>query len=288
MPQTVVQNKTRLSPAFRRDLREFLADFDIEILSCVHWRNAPPWHLPTRQCPDSFFLFPLRGTIRLTIHGYHTTIAPGGYLALPDALHHSLTLLPGHPRLEQIALHAHIRDRWGRPFLHRFTQHHSTLLEPARWYRQLADLASLTLVDPDLARHTGKILLRQLLIDRLQDEQLLRRVLPPKADPRIAAIVDRMKTDCFLPGLTIENLARDVQLTGSQMRKLFRRELHLGPKQYLQRLRLDRAVRLLRHTSHPVKQIAYDCGFMSDNYFVLVFEKAFNISPYNYRLHQHL
>jgi len=67
------------------------------------------------------------------------------------------------------------------------------------------------------------------------------------------------------------------------MRKLFRRETRSSPRRYLRRLRLERAAYLLRHSTQSIKQIALESGFASDNYFHLVFRKAFGFTPTAYR-----
>ena len=52
---------------------------------------------------------------------------------------------------------------------------------------------------------------------------------------------------------------------------------------YLDQLRLEKTVYLLRHSTWTIKHIALECGFATDNYFHLVFRKAFGTTPSAFR-----
>jgi AraC-like DNA-binding protein len=282
MPQQIDPLTGRLSPAYRSGLRGLFGRYEVEIVSCVFWRNRSPWVLERRECFDSFLLFPLRGRLRVTLAGTPIHVAPGEYLALPDGKSHAIVLEKGYARLEQISLHCRIQDRWGRPLLARFRKPVATLLEVPRWHRVLTDLAALMSVDPPTGREQGRGLVRELMADRLHAGE---RLKPSKheGDPRIEHVLQRMQDELASPGLSMEALAREVGLTAAQVRKLFRRETSLGPKNYLQQLRLKKAARLLRHSPQTVKEIAFDCGFATDNYFHLVFRRAFGVTPAEFR-----
>jgi AraC-like DNA-binding protein len=282
MPQTVDPLSGRLSPSYGHALRELFVHYEIEIISCVFWRNRAPWEVPTRKCFDSFFLFPVRGNVRVTLASGRPVIAPGDYLALPEGERHALALEKGHARLEQIALHCRVQDRWRRPLLSRFSSPVGRLEDPARWHRVLADLACLMSVDPELGQHRGKILVRELMADWLREEKNL-SPLNRNGDPRIERVLQRMKDELTSPTLSIEALADEIDLTATQMRKLFRRETRRGPKQYLHRLRLEKASHLLRTSTQTIKQVALESGFATDNYFHLVFRKAFGLTPTAFR-----
>jgi len=282
MPQTIDPLSGRLSPSYTTGLREFFAHYEIEILFCKYWRNRAPWSVETRRCFDTFFLFPVHGKVRVTLENGRPVIGPDIYLALPDGVQHALALEKGLSRLEQISLHCRIQDRWGRPFLSRFPSPVARLRDPERWHRILTDFASLISDDPELGRYRGKALVQELLSDRLLEEEML-APLNREGDARIERVLQRMKEELASPGLSIEGLADDIDLTATQMRKLFRRETRRSPKQYLNRLRLEKAVHLLRHSTLTVKQIALECGYVTDNYFHLAFRKAFHVTPAAFR-----
>jgi AraC-like DNA-binding protein len=282
MPQTIDPLPGRLSTTYEQAMREFFAHYEIEIITCAYWRNRAPWSVETRKCFDSFFLFPVVGRVGIPLESGRKSIGPTTYLALSDGIEHSLVLEKGYKKLEQISLHCRIQDRWGRPFLSRFHSPIGKLRDADRWHRLLADLASLMNSDPSLGRHLGKLLVSELLFDRLREEKKL-APLNRSGDPRIERVLQRMKDEAGSPDLSIEALAEGIDLTATQMRKLFRRETRRSPKQYLHRLRLEKAVDLLRHSTQTIKQVAAECGFTTDNYFHLAFRKAFGVTPTAFR-----
>lgn len=57
----------------------------------------------------------------------------------------------------------------------------------------------------------------------------------------------------------------------------------LRPVEYLTRLRLEEAVRLLNTTSLPIDTISSRCGFGDGNYFSKVFRSHMSLSPRAFR-----
>jgi AraC-like DNA-binding protein len=64
---------------------------------------------------------------------------------------------------------------------------------------------------------------------------------------------------------------------------MFKERTGLAPGQYLQKIRITSAMYLLRNTEMPVKNIAFECGFKTSEYFCTVFLDATGMSPGKYR-----
>jgi LacI family transcriptional regulator len=60
---------------------------------------------------------------------------------------------------------------------------------------------------------------------------------------------------------------------------------HLGrtPGQELQRVRIERAKRLLRESAYKLEVLANMCGYQSANSFCIAFKQATGMSPKQYR-----
>jgi len=63
----------------------------------------------------------------------------------------------------------------------------------------------------------------------------------------------------------------------------FHRYLGVSPQQHLQRLRIERACRLLLATSKTIDKIAEECGFCDRYYFSKIFKKQRGIGPAGFR-----
>ena len=59
----------------------------------------------------------------------------------------------------------------------------------------------------------------------------------------------------------------------------------MSPNAYLLRLRLCRAMRMLKETDKTVTEIAFACGFNDSNYFTSRFHREIGMTPLKYRRH---
>jgi AraC family transcriptional regulator len=83
--------------------------------------------------------------------------------------------------------------------------------------------------------------------------------------------------------VSLAALARVAQLSPFHFAREFRRATGESPKQYTQRLRLERAaVRLWLHRG-PILDVALDCGFRDHATFTRSFRRRFSASPREFR-----
>lgn len=78
-------------------------------------------------------------------------------------------------------------------------------------------------------------------------------------------------------------LADRLGVSPSHLSREFSRELGLSPVDYLQKLRLEKALELLGSTNLSISEIATACGFSCGNYFDKVFKRYMKISPRKFR-----
>ncbi|MBZ4189504.1 AraC family transcriptional regulator [Niabella beijingensis] len=78
-------------------------------------------------------------------------------------------------------------------------------------------------------------------------------------------------------------VAQQLTVSYSKFRKDFKAATGISPNQYHLELRLGKACELLRATSLPVREIAYQTGFETLFYFSRIFKKKFDLSPMHYR-----
>jgi len=84
--------------------------------------------------------------------------------------------------------------------------------------------------------------------------------------------------------LTVEQLAAKASLSPRHVARLFSKEMHVRPAQFLEALRVQAAIRCLEQTDDPVSKIATDCGFGSRASLYRAFNRLVHMSPAEYRL----
>ncbi|WP_379126693.1 AraC family transcriptional regulator [Paenibacillus sp. sgz500958] len=83
----------------------------------------------------------------------------------------------------------------------------------------------------------------------------------------------------FTEPLLISNLASAVGYSVQHFQRLFLQEYGITPHQYLQDLRLERALQILtENTAIPIQDIAANLG-METNYFIRIFRKTYGCTP---------
>lgn len=83
----------------------------------------------------------------------------------------------------------------------------------------------------------------------------------------------------YASDVTMADVAAHTGVSGRYLRKIFSQEFHLSPLGYLQRIRIDKAVELLKNTDLSVKEVAYLCGYHSSQYFSRVFRQYAGVRP---------
>ncbi len=85
------------------------------------------------------------------------------------------------------------------------------------------------------------------------------------------------------PNLNAQQLSRAVHLSTSQLYRKFSALTGEPPNAFIRKIRLHRAMELLKTTGLTISEIAYDVGFNDPNYFSRAFSKEFGKTPSEYR-----
>ncbi len=102
---------------------------------------------------------------------------------------------------------------------------------------------------------------------------------PPKSAAAIAAYME----EHYREPLTLPHLASLSHYSVRHLTRLFREGYGVSPMQYLDRLRLSHATRLLLGSKHSIGEITLLCGYPDVNLFSRHFRIAFHTSPSKYR-----
>lgn len=87
----------------------------------------------------------------------------------------------------------------------------------------------------------------------------------------------------FADNLSTQLLADMAGLSVSHFERRFRHAFGASPRQYLVRVRIEHAAKLLLETEQTVSEIAHACGFYDHAHFSRSFRRIMNCSPSQYR-----
>jgi len=87
----------------------------------------------------------------------------------------------------------------------------------------------------------------------------------------------------FTDELRLSDLAESTGLSPFHFLRLFKRETGVTPHRFLLQTRIRRALELVRDTSRPITDIAFDVGFADLSNFINAFRREVGVSPRHYR-----
>lgn len=103
-----------------------------------------------------------------------------------------------------------------------------------------------------------------------------------RQDGSLAPIVQWIR-DNYRREIDNEMLAHQVAMSLRNFARVFKKETGLSPARFVEKVRIEAAVKLLEETTLPLKTIARECGFQSGEHFRLTFARRFKITPGVYR-----
>jgi transcriptional regulator GlxA family with amidase domain len=112
------------------------------------------------------------------------------------------------------------------------------------------------------------------------------KIVPPRIpsdmDRRVQIVIKFMEVYLDRP-LSLNDLARSVNLSPWRLSHIFKSETRTPPLQYLRTLRMQQAKVLLETTFLSVKQIMTEVGVRDGSHFVRDFKTTYGLSPTRYR-----
>ncbi len=87
----------------------------------------------------------------------------------------------------------------------------------------------------------------------------------------------------YRESISLSELAKEMYVSTSSLSRFFRKKTNLYFSDYVNRVRLDYAVREMRGTNNNLTRISAECGFSSPSSFARLFRERYGISPNDYR-----
>ena len=99
---------------------------------------------------------------------------------------------------------------------------------------------------------------------------------------RVGSVIGALEND-FARDWKLEELLKIAHMSRSNLMRVFRKATGQTPIEYLVRLRIQRAMEMLRNSDLSITEIALEVGFNDSNYFTRQFRRALGLSPRQFR-----
>jgi AraC-like DNA-binding protein len=253
--------------------------------------------IPERVIFDYELVLVVKGTGFWEIAGEKRPFAPHDLLYVPPFVPHRFWADEKTP-VEHVAVHFDFAENLPpadagidarKPFRVRFT-HGLRIPRQRRLFQGHRIERALTAI---LSEHaTGGVLGAANVSVQLAGVLLALLAEPEKNRPsgqltqlnqtRVQAVVAHMQANLARP-ITQTALERVARLSSSRLQALFREVTGYPPLDYLRRLRVEEARRLLAEPTLSVKEIAARTGFRDTSHFSKVFRRVDGLSPAHFR-----
>jgi AraC family transcriptional regulator len=241
---------------------------------------APGFVVPPHDHAHPFFCLALRGTFAERFERRSWTATPATVFYHPAEAEHAEEFGDDGGRLFNIQLGADWLDRL-RPF---------DLEPPVRQVRRtqgpmtrlaLTMLQEFRTGDPASALALDGLalaLLAQVIRDGDRDGGKGRGARPGWLQRVEALLHDRAHES-----MDMASIAAEVDIHPVHMARVFRRHHGCSPGEYLRRLRVRRACRLLAESDEPLAAVAFRTGYADQSHFTRQFKRATGVTPGAYR-----
>lgn len=99
------------------------------------------------------------------------------------------------------------------------------------------------------------------------------------ADAAFAAAFQYIERHFCDSGLDVASVCESAFISPSTLQRLFIKHFGISPKQYIIKLRMNKALGMLAEGEKSVREIASACGFLDEKYFSRAFRKKYGYPP---------
>ena len=130
------------------------------------------------------------------------------------------------------------------------------------------------------SEHLVHALTQRLLLRGTATEECLQTSALPRK--QLQRVIDKMQAGIRMD-IDLHSLAKESGYSKSHFLRMFREATGITPYQYLLRLRLKLAQRMIKEGSSKLVDIALACGFSSHTHMSRMFRQAIGVTPGEYR-----
>lgn len=279
---------------------------------CVRTNTHPNWSLTNRVIYDHQLVLTSQGRGEVIIHGkvYHAT--KGDLFLIKPGVVHSFIADKDAP-FEMLVIHFDFfyeRDRNFWPHKkYQLAEGEQEDNIPEKHLLRDVPVFEQNMIFPDyihLQNYTAVEVLMKKLIDmnalinpgkelivKSYFFELLYTLYTEKLEPKVGQDAvngfEKIKqafdyiNERFMENIKIEELAALCNLSTNYFSTLFKKNTTYSPKEYIMRIRIEKAKALLIQSNQPINELCDQVGFNDIHYFSFYFKKFEGLSPSQYR-----
>ncbi|MGJ3242464.1 MAG: AraC family transcriptional regulator [Opitutales bacterium] len=251
--------------------RQPTADLPLHVRSCGDYRVAPPFFEETAPKPFWQVFWIASGSIRFEADDRAVVASPGSVFVYRPGEAHWLRILDSDTRYRWLTL-----DTPGLAEAATFLGLEARLRSAGACPHPLFDRLDRAVSDPLPAAEAEASRLAYAILLEMRSAG---SGDPGNDDPLMRRIRDSLDREFNRPDLNIDSLARRHGLHRTTLLRRFRRQFGLPPSRYLDNLRLQEALSLLKRTALPIGTVAERCGFADPNYLTKKVRSATGQAP---------
>lgn len=153
---------------------------------------------------------------------------------------------------------------------------------PAADFGRMTELLSRLLTIASSKSYTSEVALSELIYSVLCGLFLTQKTRNGHASAFIEQALRYIDRNYREP-ILVPDIASAVGVSASYFNRSFRRETGYSPHEYLTLRRVSAAKDLLISTNAPLREIAFECGYASEENFIRAFRGAVGVSPSSFR-----
>lgn len=103
-----------------------------------------------------------------------------------------------------------------------------------------------------------------------------------KTEEQANAIIKYINYNYTSPNLSVKNLANMFYFNSSYLNRLIKKYTRLSPKKLIIKLRMERALVLMKKKTMTISEISFEIGYKNQFYFSKEFKEYYGVSPSEY------
>ncbi len=269
------------NPSIWQQISQMLSSLELRVSpNCGRVVCSPDWNWRPRLTDFDLWLA-IKGRGSLLLNGHSYRIEAGSLLFLrPDDsgfatqdIQNPLTVLYVHfsstGQIAPISLLPSVQINF---------------LDTSRLESLLGRLVALQVTTQPLAVLESELILKQALLEIYRQDAANQGILSARLEPRLERVIARLRAHpASRPSLA--EAASWAGLSAAHFSRLFRQQVGWSYRDYLLKMRLERARYLLTETSMSISKIALELGYENFALFSRQFKAVYGIAPRVLRQH---